>query len=653
MKGMAVCTAFIIFCGISLCPKSSAQTSVPASFFGTSSSVCTPAQNSYCILSSSTTNPLYPIWWPGTSSPTVTLGSAGKSTNLTQWYALEGSPSTLYIAPSTGTDGSAYGFHWRNSLLDQGVTPSASGWIPLNSTVSAAQGSGVPVLYTYYQVPQYAVCYDYIVDDVHVDLYGGPNGSGGNPNAVSCPASGLVYPFNIIYSSSPGTGETLCAKGNNNGTGWCPGPGTNDKFGDLIEFAYQMVDQYAGYGTAGSGYEAINYFEIWNEPDATGIVVPPYWAPTVSGGTVPDWADLIKQTDALEAAINYEYGYDNVTHSTPIYVGPTIHTDATLGEHTSLCGSAPACQTTGYSSYGFLNTCPSGYNCGANYITVGSFHFYPFNDAVDDQGSDNLYGDSAACSNTLVSYELTSVECTGQTMIDGIQEVVNDFGYFGGITKVFMTEGGWMENADAADVSALDYVLNPTVVQDMRAYIARYALLMAATTSTGSSLIVNTQYWWAWAGDVHNPDAYGTGCDTEVSAGIPSVPPCVDKIGGGVGTPTYYAGYAYGQVYNWLAGGQITACTPAIGPPAPCTDVSDSIWALPVEPYGATSNTQLAVWAWANTDSVTCTSSGTQPIGCPSLTNYTHYETLSGSTYSLGSSPKSITITDEPKLLIP
>ena len=73
----------------------------------------------------------------------------------------------------------------------------------------------------------------------------------------------------------------------------------------------------------------------------------------------------------------------------------------------------------------------------------------------------------------------------------------------------------------------------------------------------------------------------GAACDNGAGTGggYPLAPPCKTYESGGAGTPTYYAGYAYGQLIDWLAGGSIGACNTGIA--AGCLDDLSSVSFLP------------------------------------------------------------------------
>ena len=172
---------------------------------------------------------------------------------------------------------------------------------------------------------------------------------------------------------------------------------------------------------------------------------------------------------------------------------------------------------------------------------------------------------------------------------------------------------------------------------------------MAATqktyTSAPTTMNVNAQHWFAWAGslDTDGYDDFGTGCD-DLSDTTPNYPCYTMQTGAPY---DIYGGFAYGQVIDWLAGNKITACSAGTGSPAPCTDTDSSIWALPITVSPGSSPTELAVWAWDDASSVTCPGS----TGCPSLSSYHYYQTVKSSTVnSLGSS---ITFGEEPIQLEP
>jgi hypothetical protein len=109
----------------------------------------------------------------------------------------------------------------------------------------------------------------------------------------------------------------------------------------------------------------------------------------------------------------------------------------------------------------------------------------------------------------------TAIQCTGNNLTADLTTRLNNFAHFPGISSVFMTEGSWMENSNfGTDTGSALY-------SDMRAYVARYNLVMAATTSTGgvgTLLNVNRQYWLGWVGNVtgSNPNdalTYGSLCE--------------------------------------------------------------------------------------------------------------------------------------------
>jgi hypothetical protein len=433
--------------------------------------------------------------------------------------------------------------------------------------------------------------------------------------------NGIVSPYNKVYNSSN------CQYWKSDGNGWCPGPEYNDEFHNLTTFAKQLVDQYAGYG-GDTSHEAIKYYEIWNEPNNDGAT---YWHSTGgAGGT--DWADLIKQTYALENAIQSEYTADDVT-STPIFVGPGIASRGNTDSDIALCGASPcAGAATGF--LGTSETLGGSGVTGASLISIGSFHLYP---AYDEEAMPSPT-DTADCSNTGSTSD-TTVECTGTNLTSAVTNRLTDFNTYS-ISQVFMTEGSWMHNDNFSEST------NALIYQDMRAYVARFTLLMAAGTYTSGSSTMNVgaQYWFQWQGslnlEVDGADDYGTLCDG-LSDASPNYPCYTSQASPG----DIYGGYAYGQVINWLSGNKITACSAGTGSPAPCTDTASSVWVLPITVSGSTP-TELALWTWDGS-SVSCPTAH----GCPSLTGYGHYQTVKSSTVNtLGSS---ITIGEEPILLEP
>ena len=297
---------------------------------------------------------------------------------------------------------------------------------------------------------------------------------------------------------------------------------------------------------------------------------------------------------------------------------------------------------------------------------MGSFHLYPAYDyAAGSLGAlpDDQNDDMAACTAVLNGTTPdTTVECAGQNVVMDVQDRIGDFATYGAgnVASVFMTEGSWGPNADiSADAGPM--AGSPQYFTDMRSFNARYSLLIAATQGTNTSVtptVISREHWLGWAGaindisDAVNPGGpWGVACDTHPS-GSPihaAAPPCytMNMLVPNDG----YAGLAYGQVIDWLGtNNYITLCTAGITAPLACTDNAGSIWALPIGP-SSTSSPDLIVWTWDNpSGGVTCPTTPTSNPGCPSLTGYSHYQTLDGNSYSLGS-PKSITLDEEPKLL--
>ena len=578
---------------------------MPSTFFGATSSG---------FLNGST----YSIWWPNdssASSPPISIGAAGKE-SASGWGRVDDDPTTLsWTADSTATGG-----YWTG----------IPNWGNLDAYVTAAQGSGVPVTYTFFEVPQWAVCFDYGAGNGG-QRYGGPTGQ--NSAAKSCPLPGIGAPYNTVYSGTAGNCPNYDTSGH--GEGWCPGPGYNPSFTDLKVFAKQLVNEYANFGTLhGTNQVAIKYYEIWNEPDAAGGA---FWA---FNSGVPDWTDLIKQTYTLENAINAQYSADSISASyPPIFIGPGIASRGNTQADSSLCGSC------GGSAKGFLNTSVTlgGVpTTGASLISIGSFHLYPAYDVDGTDPDDSASGNTGDCSNTGGGATYSTVECTGANLVSAVTDRLNDFhAYAQSVSQVFMTEGSWMHNDNFVEGS------QALIYQDMRAYVARYTLLMAATNtsyiSSPTAMNVNQQHWFSWVNSLGSDgdDGYGTLCD-DLSNSSPNYP-CYTKQN--LAPYDIYGGFAYGQVINWLSGYKITPCSAGSGSPAPCTDNPSSIWALPITVTGS-SPTELAVWTWDGA-SVTCPGA----TGCPSLTAYGHYQTVKATTVnSLGSS---ITFGEEPILLEP
>jgi hypothetical protein len=586
-------------------PAARAQVPVPSTFFGVTSSGKLNGSS-------------YEIWWPNdvnASLPPISIGAAGKEIQA-PWGVVDNDVADL----TWHTDGSSAGGYWT-------TLPK---WDNLKAYVAAAQGSGVPITYTFFQVPQYNVCYDYVGNGG--PLYGPP----GNPHSLVCPSNNVTAPYNTIYTNVKGTtGEVYCRFGRNDGTGWCPGPGYNNKFSALTAFAAQLVSEFTNQITH---QVAFKYYEIWNEPNNEGAT---YWTLNTAG-TALDWNTLILQTSALETAINGAYSANHITSpsSPAIFVGPGIASRGNTDSNAALCGSCGGAPF----NYGFLNTTAGGVT-GASLISIGSFHLYPANDFDGNDQDPKQIGDTADCMNTTpAGTSYTTIECTGANLVSAATDRLNDFHAYSTVSQVFMTEGSWMHNNNFS-TQGTQILIN----QAMRAYIARYTLLMAATQTTYSTapytMNVNAQHWFEWVGSLdlglngEGIDDYGTACDDLLDSNAHY--PCYTVQPGFPGDP--YAGFAYGQVINWLAGNKITAC--AGSGSAPCTDTANSVWALPITVVPGTNPTELAVWTWDDLSSVVCPGG----YGCPSLANYRNYQTLESSTvYPLGSS---ITLSQEPILL--
>jgi hypothetical protein len=646
-----------------------AQNNVPPNFFGVSTTVCTTNQVTACPQPGQA-GP-YPVWWPedpiNGSKPAITIGSAGKPTNFS-WGTTDTDPGKLCEVP----DGSTVTFHWRSWAFDQSGTTGCKnsgyggGWDMLDSYVNAAQsGSNNPdITYTFFEVPQWAVCYDYGTSGGRM-RYGGPLTI--NSNAVDCTPNNSIdpgAPFDQVYGLNSGS-EIPCNGDVTDGKGWCAGPGYNNRFGDLTEFSMQLVDHYAGFGTAGSGNSAINDFEIWNEPDATktnsnpganGATIGVYWAQYLVNGNnltpQPYWGTLISQAEALKSAISEEYQDDGLTTKSLIFIGPGIASETSKAAHNRLCGTntsgcylmdstnCPSDPTKSGTMYGFLNSCgmnTSGQDVfGKDTVSIGSFHLYPSsNSSKQDTSGEGANGWTAACSNmTNETTPGSALECTGDQMVVGIQQILADFGAFSGIKGVWMTEGGWQENCDLEnDCPPGTYAAN---YEDMRAYLARYMLIMASTVPPPSSgnLQVNREYWLGWTGSVSTATDDGTLCDWFEGGPGPTVdlPPCYTTSDGNnpSGSNSAFAGFALGQLYStWLVEGtgtftpQLTRCTTG-GSSGPCTDSLGSIWTVAVA--NSNDHTEQAQWTWDGTP-VTCTAANTT-TGCLGPVTYSSYRTL-------------------------
>jgi hypothetical protein len=245
----------------------------------------------------------------------------------------------------------------------------------------------------------------------------------------------------------------------------------------------------------------------------------------------------------------------------------------------------------------------------------------------------------------------TTIQCTGNNLITDLRTRLNNFVH-ASISSTFMTEGSWMANANFSPDTG------STLYSDMRAYAARYSLVMAATTSNvvGTTPIgVNREYWFSWVGNLNynnsNPnDAlfYGSMCDDgSTSTVLAPNYPCVDALA--LVPQDHYGGYAYGKVENWLAGGSISAnCTAyTLNSVAGCTDAPGSLWTYSITEPGST--TAVAAWIWDGPTTVTCPG----VTGCSSLLpgSFVDYETLEGSTVTVNYPTASITFGQEPILL--
>jgi len=643
------CVCLVIACsGIA---SAQSQTPVAATFFGASTSLCNP---SICTGVGSVPSPWTP-YWPATSSPTgVSIGTAGKSPQAI-WTALDNDPSGLYEVP----DGSAVGFHWRSCGLDTTTaatclsgtaTTAGSQWTPVDQYVNAAISSSVPMVYTVSMgIPQTRVCFSYS----GTDYYGGPQGlrsGGNNPNAVLCGSSGEPNPFGIVYDT------TSCPHGNNAGTGWCQGPGFSAPvsgtpgfpgFGDTIEFGLQLIDHdYSSYSTN----MPIRYFEISNEPDAGSA--PYWWQGTTGSSGRPDWEDLIAQSAWLEYDMGVEFIADGGNlGTTPLYyIGPADASLSNSAVDVSLCGSA--CSSA--SLTGFLNSTAivSGAGVhGSDVINIGSFHLYPAFDAT----ATPTPHDEAACLNWTSPFtSYTTIECTGNNLISDIQDRLNDFATYSNVGHVWNTEGSWDVSCDFLS-SCGSYSFNPTIASDMRAYIARYSIIAATTFSTTTNTVDQPrQLWYTWEGNTAVGTIMGgtgTACDNGAGTGGggPNPPPCKYSESGGLGgTPTYYAGYAYGQLIGWLAGGSIGACNTSIA--GGCFDADSHVWSYPVTSVSPSSSSALIAWIWDN-PTKSCSTTSTATSGCPNLYSYGHYNDLEGGVHTITHSTSTpVTLTIEPFL---
>ena len=289
----------------------------------------------------------------------------------------------------------------------------------LDCYISAAIGPPRvdPPIYTFFQVPNWAVCFDY-------GSGGKYGGSGGTP---CTPA----------VNNNPITGMNYCP----NGTAtppWCPGPtyeqlqNVNGDPTDLDVFAQAIATRYA---TDDPGNT--HYYEIWNEPD-TQI----YWEyPSLTVNA--DAKALIVQTYWLEQAVNA-----GDPHA--VFIGPA----------TSSGGAA-----TDTFIDDFLKDCVTisgvkGSVCGASLLTYGSYHMYPYPTLAKMGG---------ACYDPTLTY--TTVECTGQDLITSVTNRQYDFTSNSSITQTWMTEGGWQYNSN---------IIGTPMATDEMAFVGRYELILAS-----------------------------------------------------------------------------------------------------------------------------------------------------------------------------
>jgi hypothetical protein len=219
----------------------------------------------------------------------------------------------------------------------------------------------------------------------------------------------------------------------------------------------------------------------------------------------------------------------------------------------------------------------------------------------------------------------------------------------GNISQVWMTEGSWNGNCNFS-ANCTSYSPSPTVLQDMRAYIARYSLVTAATLNTSPTLNVTSQFWFGWEGDINNPEDFnGTGCDGDyVTVGMITYPTALPCETYETGSPSYYAGYAYGQVIDWLAGGSIGACNTTLS--GGCVDGTSDVWSYPVMLGPSSTTAGLVAWVWDN-PATTCSSTSTATTGCPNFSSFGHYKNLEGTTVAIShTSGSTVTLTIEPYL---
>jgi hypothetical protein len=590
------------------------QTTVSPTFFGAS----TASQNTL-------TTP-YNVWWPNSSSsasPPISVGADGKGA-ATTWFDIENNPSQLSIHGS-GTNHALY--YWTMPATDES-------WGLLNAFISAAQGSGVDVMWTAFHEPQWATCYDY-GSSLGGPQYGGQSVSGiyKNVNALSC-----TSPVN--EADVGGVTTNLCPMGTSNGTGWCVGPDYNTTFQNLTSFATQLVQN-----TEVSGVPAIKYYEIWNEPDAIGR---PYWR-NLGTGLAIDYPALITQTYYFENAVKAAFPSGNTNY---VFVGPGFSALDEDGALNSMCGTTCSEDGTG-ALYGFLNqpvTIGSVSYTGASFISAATYHLYPAYDTLESAPTATC--DYATPPTGMAS--ITTVECAGANLVNAVETrlyAFNAYGYANGstnatsLTQAFMTEGSWMHNCNFASADNPDCeqtgsnnVISSALSEDMRAYVARYALLLASTTETTIPKSTSRQYWFTFDGGLQNSWDFGTMCDDgsdDGGTGTARGYPCYTDVLP-PGDAQYYGGFAYGQVIKWLAAsgggsaGSIGACSGSDG--------LGNIWTCPVtEPTSG--RAAVAVWVWDNSSQ-----SYTVPSG------YTDYLDLSNGCYNV---PESgiITVTEEPILV--
>jgi len=524
--------------------------------------------------------------------------------------------------------------------------------------VAAAQSSGATIIYTFFEVPQWAVCFNYGTVGGSGNYYGGPSTA---PASRPCTTS--------VYT------QTICNNNaNSTGTGWCPGPELDSNFGNINWFAKKLVDQYCNYpnpcSTSGSNTNAINYWEIWNEPDADGHA---YWIQDqTTMSKSPDWSSFISQTNALEVAIGNEYTTER--DGTPTFIGPafasrgvvdnsgTYYNDA----ESSMCGSTCSGDMS-WDKYGFLNWNNCSTTCGKNLVTIGTFHMYP-NWEWPTTGAGSY---DPACSYATPTSSVTPspLLCTGSNLISNITTRLLAFQTYGSsVTQLFMTEGGWGANCNfyystMTGAKCSDYSATTANLQDMRAYVARYYLLSAsvifAPPGGGAPSSLARQYWLSWTGGIKATGSAGGGgfgvlCDDGSTDGTDgtaaSIYPCNTML---MGTPnTYYGGYALGQVIDWLspsstAGSIASTCTAyTLGSPgvAGCQDMPGSLWVYSVTESDGTN--AIAAWVWNNTGSIPCP--GTTGCSALTLSIYHDIKTLEGGYISM---PTSVTFYEEPLLL--